>query len=987
MKRLSILLLAAVVACGGAKPQQPAPKPEVAQPQPPATKPATPDDAPLPMWSAIRTGKLANGLTYYVLKHGKPAKRALLWLAVNAGSVQEDEDQRGLAHFLEHMAFNGTKRFPETALVTYLESIGMRFGADLNAFTTWDHTVYQLEVPSDKPDYMAKGLDILRDWSADVTNDPKEVAKERGVIKEEWRLGRGANMRLFDKHAKVLFKGSRYANRITIGLPEIIDKAPVETIVRYYKDWYRPDLMAVIAVGDFDPAAMESQIKAKFGDLKAPKNPRTRPPGGVPPAQGTRISIETDREATNTTLAIQNLIGHRPESSKNDYRRIIAEQVYSAILNERLGSLARKPDAPFIAAFGGFDGIVRDVDAFSRFANVKSGRVEDALRALLTEVVRIEKHGITTTELERARSNMRRAMEQLADTEATRDSGRFTDEITRHFFENELIIGSKAEKDLTLEILPTLTVAELNKLGTSFRGAEGRVILISGPDGKPLPKQERVLEIVSEVEKANVTPWEDSAPQQALMDKAPKAGKVTKEKKVAKIDVTEWTLSNGVRVIVKPTDFEIDNVAITGSSPGGEAMAKDKDYVTIRWADDVVDLGGVGQFDIETLNKVLAGKQVRVSTAINETTESIDGTGSVKDLETLMQLIYLRATAPRKDVQAFNVWKGNLTEQLTNALRSPDFRYARESNAALWKGSLRRRPAEPQDLAKIDLDKALAFYKDRFADFSDFTFVIVGHVKLETLKPLVETYLGALPAKGRKEKEKDLKIRRAGGIVKKTFKLASEPKASVQIEFHGPQKWTRDDDRDMFILGQVLSSKLRVTMREDMGGVYGVGAFGRLTRSPYQERNFQIRFGCDPARVDELVKAALDGAADLAKTGPEAEMLTSLKEQFLRARETELRTNRFWLGWLANSYKYGDDPTIVLDTDPVLARMKPDIIKKAAKRYIDPKQYYLAVMLPETNAPAPAKPADAPKAPKPADVPKKPADAPKKPADDAPKKL
>jgi zinc protease len=959
-KRLLILLF---IACGGSsgKPAKPAPVnpvgPATTAPTTSQAAPADPDSAPLPLWSELRKGKLPNGLTYYVLRHQKPEKRALLWLAVNAGSVQEDDDQRGLAHFDEHMAFNGTKRFPKDALVNYLQSIGMRFGADLNAYTSWDETVYQLEVPSDKPEYMTKGLDILRDWSHDVTYDPTEVGKERGVVKEEWRLGRGAFMRLREKQAKVLFKGSRYADRITIGLPEIIDKAPPDKLVRFYHDWYRPDLMAVIAVGDFDPQVMENEIKARFKDLPAAQNPRPRPTGGVPPAQGTRISIETDREATNTTVSIENLVAHRPESSKKDYRRILAEQIYTIILNERLGSIARKPDAPFIAAFGGIDSAVRDADTFTRFANVKTGKVEEALRTLLTEVVRVEKHGITQTELDRARTNMKRSFESLADTEATRDSRQFTQEITRNFFENELIVGSKREKELTLEILPTLTLAELNQLGKSFGGAEGRVILISGPDGKPLPKQERVLEIVKEVEKANVTPYEDATVNQALMEKAPKPGKIKKEKTVEKIGVTEWTLSNGVRVIVKPTDFEIDSVAISGGSPGGEAMAKDKDFGTVRWADDIVDLGGVGPFDVESLGKLLAGKQVRVSTNINETMETVEATGSAKDLETMFQLMYLRLTQPRKDTEAFNVWKTNLTEQISNALRSPEFRYARESNTALWKGSMRRKPAEPGDLAKVDLDKALAFYKDRYGDFSDFTFVIVGAVKLDTLKPLVETYLGSLPGKGRKEKEKDLGIRRVGGVVKKTFKLASEPKASVQIEFHGPQKWTRDNDRDMFILGQVLSMKLRETMREDMGGVYGVGANGRITRSPFQERTFAIRFGCDPSRVDELVKAAFDVVAKVTKDGVDDETLERVKQQYVRLRETDLRTNRFWLGWLISSYKYGDDPTIVLDTAPVIARMKSDLVKAAAKKYIDPKQYYQAVMLPEDGS---AKPAEAP---------------------------
>ncbi len=977
-KRLLCLVLATLVACGGSStPKNTGPKTDTTSTVSTTTTtvPAStdPDAAPLTLWPKLKKGVLPNGLTYYILQHKKPEKRALLWLAVNAGSVQEDDDQRGLAHFDEHMAFNGTKRFKENELIKYLESIGMRFGADLNASTWWDATTYKLEVPSDKPDYMHKGLDILRDWAADVTYDPKEVDKERGVVLEEWRLGRGAGMRLFDKHAKVMFKGSRYANRITIGEAETLKKAPVSALTRYYKDWYRPDLMAVIAVGDFDPEAMEKEITQRFGDLQGPKSPRKRVSGGVPEAKGTRVSIETDREMGATTVSIENLVAHRPEASKKDFRRILAEQIYSGILSERLASVGRRSDAPFIQAFGAIQGVpgVRDIDSFSRFAVAKGGNVEEALRALLTEVVRIEKHGITSSELDRARTNMKRGYERIAETSETRDSQTFVEEITRNFYEGEFIVGPEVEKTLALEILPTLTIAELNNLGASFGGEDNRVILISGHDGKPMPTTERVLAIAKEVQNAKLDPWEDAAPQTALMDKAPKAGTITKETKNDKVGLVEWTLSNGVRVIVKPTDFEIDSVLISGDSPGGDATAKNADYPSTRWADDIADLGGVGNFDVETLGKMLAGKQVRVSTNIGEVTESVDASGSVKDLETMMQLIHLRMTAPRKDVEAFNVWKRNLGEQIENALKSPEFRYARESNTALWKGNLRRKPPEPAEIAKIDQDKALAFYKQRFGDASDFTFVIVGAVNLETLKPLVETYLASLPAKGRKEKEKDLRIRRVGGVVKKIFKLASEPKASVQIEFHGPQKWTRDNDRDMGILGQVLAIKLRESMREEMGGVYGVGARGRISRSPYQERTFGVRFGCDPTRVDELTKAVFDAVAALAKDGVDDATLDRVKQTFLRSRETELRTNGFWVNWLANAYRYGDDPALVLDTGPYVARMKSDLVKASAKRYIDAKQYYQSVMLPENldakpAAKAPPKVPDV-TAPKPAD--------------------
>ena len=963
MSRRSILALVALVACGGSQSKPapaPHPVPTVAQPAPPPPAPANPDAAPLPLWPEVHTGKLANGMTYFIMKHGKPEKRAMLWLAVNAGSVQEDEDQRGLAHFDEHMAFNGTKRFPKSAIVDYLEKIGMRFGADLNAYTTWDQTVYQLEVPTDNPEYLGKGLDILHDWAADVSYDPVEVDKERGVVLEEWRLGRGAAARLFDKHAKVLFAGTRYADRITIGEPEIIKHAKRDTLYRFYKDWYRPDLMAVIAVGDFDPATLQKEIEKRFGDVKAPAKERERPSGGVPPAMTTRVSIETDREAPGTSITIVNTVAHRPQASKVDYRRLIGEQLYAAILNERLASLARKPDAPFVMAAGGMSGLVRDIDGFERFAQVKNGKVEDALKVLITEVVRLDRHGITASELERARTNFARAMSEAAEQEATTDSRDFTDEITRYFFAHELMIGRVSESNLTKEILPKITVDELNGLAASFGGAKNRAILISGPDGKPLPSKDRVLAIVDEVQKADVPPWEDKAVSTNLIAKAPTPGKVVKEKKIDKIDVTEWTLANGVKVIVKPTDYELDSVQINGDSPGGTAEAKDKDYPDARWADDVADLGGVGDFDAEQLQKALAGKEVHVGATIGDTTEGIAAQGSAHDVETLLQLVYLKMVMPRKDPQAFAVWKANFTEQLSNALRNPDFKFSRELQATLWKNNPRRRPPEPADVEKIDLDKAFAFYKDRFGDASDFTFVIVGAVDLAKLKPLVETYLGSLPAKGRHEKEKDLGIREVPGIVKKEWKMGSEPKAGVRIDFHADESWSRDKDRDMFILGQVLGIKLREVLREDKGGVYGVRSSGQIMRSPHQERDFTISFGCDPTRVDELIGAAFAEAAKLAKDGVTDEYLEKVKQTFLRERETQLRNNGFWVFWLENSYRYGDDPTIVLDTAPMVARMTSANVKAAARKYLDPKQYFQAVMVPEGAAsatpPAPTPP-------------------------------
>ena len=955
MKRLVVSVLAGLIACGGPAHKQPAapPRHDVALPVPAVAPPApvaTGDDAPLPLWGDVVKGVLPNGLTYYIYKHGKPEKRAFLWLAVNAGSLLEDDDQRGLAHFDEHMAFNGTKRFPKAAIVNYLEKIGMQFGADLNAYTNFDETVYELQVPTDDKAFIGKGLDILRDWAGDVAYEPAEVDKERGVVLEEWRLGRGAQQRLFDKQVPVLFKGSRYAERATIGLPDTLKQAPRAALHRFYKDWYRPDLMAVIAVGDFEPADLEKAIKEKFGDLANPAKERARVKGAVPKADGTRVSIETDKEMPGQIVQVYNELPHRPELSKKDDRRMIVEQLYAAILNERLASIGRKKEAPFAGAAAGAESLTREIDAFVRSAEAKDGRVEDALESLFTEVVRVEQHGFTQTELERAKANLGRFFEQAAVEEDSTDSTQYTDEITRNFFESELMIGRKAERDLALGFLPTITVAELDQLAKTYGGAENRVIMIAGPDGAKLPDKARVLAIVDQVAKSTLAPWEDKVGNAKLMAEAPKPGKITKEATLDKLGVTEWTLSNGVKVLVKPTDFEADTVIVAGQSPGGDALAKDKDWTSDRLAADLADLGGVGDFDSETLTKVLAGKHVSVGTSIGDTMEGVSASASARDLETMFQLIYLKMTAPRKDAAQFEVFKQNAIEALKNQLRVPEVQYQRQSQVVVFQNNPRRKPFDPEDVAKIDLDKALAFYKDRFGDATDFTFVVVGNVEPAKLKPLVETYLGGLPGKGRKETEKDQKIRIVPGVVKKTWTIGQEPKARVTIMFHGDEAWARDKDRDMFLLGQVLSIRLREVLREDMGGVYGVGASGEISRGPHQEREFTVSFGCAPENVDKLIKATFDEIAAVAKSGIGDDYLEKVVQGFLRERELQLRSNGFWSGWLANSVRYHDDPTLILDPTGMTKRATSANIQAAARRYLDARQYYQSVLLP-----APAK--------------------------------
>lgn len=921
----------------------PPPPPSQPQPQPPADQ--------LALWPKVIHGRLPNGLTYYVLPNKRPDKRAMLWLAVNAGSVQEDDDQRGLAHFVEHMAFNGTKRFAGNEIIQFIEKSGLHFGADANAYTSWDETVYQLEVPTDDPTIFDRGLDVLRDWSADVVFDPKEVEAERGVVLEEWRLGLGASRRLFDKHVKVIYAGSRYADRITIGLAETIKGAPRDAVVRYYKDWYRPDLMAVIVVGDIgDATAVERQIVSKFGDLKAPATPRPRPRGELPTAPGTRVSIETDGEQPVTNVAISNQVAHRPERNRGDLKRTLIESAYVQMLNERLRTIARHADAPFTGGGATIGSPTREIDSFSRSATVKNGRVEDALRALATEIARIEQHGFTQSELDRARAILiSNAEQQMADA-TTHPSRPFAEELVRNFFEHEFVVGPLAEAKLNLEILPTITLADVAHATASFGGPDHRVVTISGPPTAKLPTRDRALALIDEATRTKLEPWVDKPPPSTIIP-PPTPGKIVKETTDDKHAITTWTLSNGARVLIKTTDFDADLILLSATSPGGLATASNADYIHARFADAIIPIGGIGQLDAEDLGKLLAGKQVGVAVSIGEVTESLNARSSKRDLETMLQLVHGRMTAPRKDDAQIAVWRENNIQSYTDRERNPEFKFNRAFNDLMWKDHPRRASITPAYLKRVDADRAFTFYKDRFADATDFTFAIVGAIDVAKLRPLVETYLASLPAKGRRERERDGGARRHSGAVKKTWEFGKEPKARVTLVNHAEYPWTRDNERDMYILSRVLGIKLREELREKAGGVYGVSAGGYLLRSPHPERGFTISFGADPARVDELIKKADATITEIVNKGVDEETLDKLRKGLERDRELQLRQNSFWIGVLDNHARFGDDPEISLDTKPVIARMTSPLVQAAAKRYLgDRRNYFQAVMMPEGSS-------------------------------------
>jgi zinc protease len=950
---VAVLALAALAACSGGSQSTPIgtrPPPPVddAKPAPPP-----PDDPVLAMDPRISHGKLANGLTYYILPHAKPEKRAYLWLAVNAGSVQEDDDQQGLAHFVEHMGFNGTERYAKQQLIDFVEKIGMRFGADLNAYTSFDETVYTLQVPTDDPALVEQGLDVLREWAGRVTFDPAEVDKERGVVTEEWRLGRGAGARVFDKQVATLFKGTRYATRLPIGKPEILKGAPRDTLYRYYKDWYRPDLMAVIVVGEIDPAVMKAGIEKRFGDLAAPASPRARPQGGVPKPGGTAISIVTDPELTRTSVSIYNIFAHQRESTEGDYRRGITERLYHQMLNERLGELAQRPEAPFTGASSSTRDLVRDAEAFSRSAGVKDGRLEESVVALFTEVLRVERHGFTAAELERAKRVAVRGAQRSALTQAKRDGYEFADEMTRNFFENEMMPGRIVEQALVEKLVPGVSLDEINRLAQKWGGDDNRAILISGPDKMAKPTEDAVRGWIAKANTAKVEPWVDAGGGK-LIDAPPAPGKITATRTIDSIGVTEWTLSNGAKVVVKPTDFAIDQVSITAFSPGGTSLVDDARWPSARFASAIVGASGLGKHREHELRKVLAGRVASASASIGELSESVSGGGSVDDIDVMFQLVHLTFTAPRKDPDAFAAWKARQVEAVRNRRAAPDAAFAEDFGVFSSSNHLRRRPLTLEELDKVSHDEALAIYNDRFGDAGDFTFVIVGNVELATLQPLVETYLASLPSKSRKEKWRDIGVVQPRGVKTMRAALGKEPKASVRMIFHADDKWSRESEIDAGVLSEVLRMRLREILREDMGGVYGVGAGGGIARRPKQRRSFSISFGCAPDAVDKLKTATLTEIKRLQKAGVEQTYLDKVRQARTRSHETNLRSNSFWLSQLAMAWDYGDDPERIDDLDPVLARITNARVKASAKRFLATKQYMTGVLMPEAAAP-PAK--------------------------------
>jgi zinc protease len=949
LQSAALLLASAPLLAQAPKPKTPAQTPTLTSAPALAT--------PLPTDPKVKVGKLPNGIKYYIRQNKKPEKRAELRLVVNAGAVLETDDQLGLAHFVEHTAFNGTTHFAKNDLVKYLQSIGVRFGADLNAYTGFDETVYILPVPTDTARLVEQAFTILEDWAHGQVFDSTEVANERGVVREEWRLGKGASDRMLHQWLPIALRGSKYADRLPIGNEQSIMSATPARLRSFYNSWYRPDLQAVIAVGDFDPAAIEAQIKKHFSGLKMPASPPKRVAPPVPPNKEPLIAVASDKEATGSDIELMFKLPVEPTKTVGDYRRGLMERLYMSMLNQRLEEISQKPDAPFLgagASKGNFIG--RTTDAFTLGANVKDGGIDRGLEALLTEAKRVDQFGFLQSELDRAKQNLLRGYERAYAERDKTQSAAFVQEYVSNYLNGEPIPGIDFEYRLAQQLVPEITLADVNKLASRWITDDNRVIIAQSPqkDSLKIPTAAELLAVFDRAGKTPVTAYTENLSGAALMDVTPAAGKIVSGKSFPAIGTTEWTLSNGIRVYVKPTDFKDDEIVFNASSPGGTSLASDSDFMSAAFASQIVALSGIGKFNAIDLGKKLAGKAVRVSAAVGETSEGLGGQASPKDLETMFQLIYLQFTGARLDTSAFQAFKNQAAPYLANRGVDPDEVFSDTMQVTMAQHSPRARPLTTATFAEVNPEKALDFYKNRFADASDFVFAFVGNVDTVAMKPLVEKYLASLPTLNRKESFRDNGVRPPTGVVERVVRKGVEPKANTVIEFTGACEYspeTRVASRAMMELVQI---RLNETLREQLGGAYSPSAGGSCGRTPRQEYGINIQFNSSPDNVEKLTKSVLETIDSLKNAGPTQADVNKVKEQLTRSREVEVKQNGDWAANIVGRAQAGEDISGLLAAyDKMVSGLTAAQIQDAVKKYFNTANYARFVLLPQSGKTTP----------------------------------
>jgi zinc protease len=904
----------------------------------------------LPVDPKVEIGKLDNGFTYYIRSNKKPEKRVELRLVVNAGSVLENDDQQGLAHFTEHMCFNGTAHFEKNELKNYLERIGIRFGPELNAYTSFDQTVYMLTIPSDSIDLIEKGFQVMEDWAHLVSFDSTEIDKERGVIIEEWRLGQGYRQRLRDKYFPVVFKDSRYAERLPIGKKEIIEGCSYETLRSFYRDWYRPELMALVVVGDIDTAYAKEKVVSHFSSLKDPLIVRERVTFNVPDQKGTSACVVTDKEAPVSLIYLIDKTDAQIEKTYSDYLNSLKYSFLTGMMNRRLVELTEQENPPFIGANMVYGGLgARTKDALQGYALVGEKGINTGLATLLTETEKVRQFGFTQGEFDRYKTDMVKQYENAYNERDKTESRQLADEYSRNYLDQEPIPGIEFEYKFVKENIGQIALTDINDLAKKLISTDNRVIVIAEPD-KPevvVPKEEAIISLADSVAGLSLTAYQDKALGNDLLKQLPKPGNIKKISSLDSLQAVDIILSNGARVILKPTKFKNDEILLSAYSMGGHSVYPDSDFQSAMNADGIVQESGVDGFSNSDLNKVLTGKSIYVAPVISEETEEISAQSKTADLESMLQLMYLYFTDPRVDQSAFNSYITKKKDLFENLAKEPQnyffdqyYRFKAQNNP---RGDYL--PSR-EDWDKVNFQRAIAIYKDRFADAGKFTFIMVGAFNVDSIKPLIERYIGALPAIKRSENYVDLGIRPPKGKeVHDVFK-GNDPKSLAILYFEKEAPWNSRDAFMLSVLSDILGFEYVDILREEMSGVYTVRAHASMQKIPYSCASLQVMIPCAPENVDSLVKAAIGVLVSIQSDGPSANDILKAKETRRRVLETNMQTNKFWLNSIQEALMRGEDLNDVAKKH-YIDQITAGEIQRVAKSFFDINTYLEVVLYPE----------------------------------------
>ena len=911
--------------------------------------------AKVPVDKKVKIGKLANGMTYYIRANKKPENRVQFRLVTNAGSILEDDDQQGLAHFCEHMAFNGTQYYKGNEMISTLQKNGIEFGRGINAWTAFDETVYYVELPSDNKDLVEMGFKILDGWASKLLFDQNEIEHERGVILEEWRGGLGAQERLRKATWPIMLKGSRYADRLPIGLEEVIRNFQRPVITRFYNDWYRPDLQAVIIVGDIDVNAMEAKIHEYFDSRKAVENPRPRPEFDIPGNKEPLVAIATDKEATNASMMLFWKHKKAPQGTIGDYRASLVRNLVSGMLDDRYNELSEKATAPFIYAGGGYGGFLgRSCDAFIGSCAPKENRIEEATEAVLAEIFRAVQNGFTATELDRQKEEMLEHYRKMAKEANKTNSNNFAQEYTNNFLEGEVIPGIMAENRYAKEFIPEITLEECNALIRTWVTEENFVYYLTAPqqEGYKVPTEQEVLKIYNRARTNKYAAWVDNYKDEPLFEKqlAAVTPKLTKTNTV--LDYKEYTCPNGVKFIVKKTDLKDDEIQMNSYAWGGTSLYSDAEYYMASTTAGFIDDAGIAQFSSTQLSKKLKGVNVSISPDISDQTQGFSGSCAPKDLETMLQLLTLYYEAPRKDKESFDKNVDQLRNQLKFIGENPQVVFIKKYIETARPGDPRAIavPTE-ENIASLNLDRMYEIFRERFSNAAHQTFFFVGNIEDADVN-LIAKYLGNLPTtKAKAEKYRKLKDYDFKGTPRATAYKGTDNQGIMLMS--GSTKGYKHSPKNAEIINQ-LSACMEITaleiIREKMGGTYSPSVNVSYSRIPEQEVSWTFYINCNPDSTNIIENAAMEILKQYINNGPDAETLAKVQEQQIINRQNSKQNNGFWMGQIMGSYRFNESRDYVVnDYESIVKSITAKDIQAAAKKFIDLKHYLVVFLKPEAK--------------------------------------